>query len=42
MIHAHDSITDAIAELMPSVKFREWKPSHAMPAPGLPASNDLI
>ncbi len=36
MIHAHDSIVDAIAELKASSKFREWKPSCMTPAPRTP------
>src|ERR1700733_4926975 len=36
MIPAANSLTDAIAELKASSKFREWRPSHPKPAPRTP------
>ena len=36
MIHAANSLADAVAELKSSEKFREWKPSHPKPAPRTP------
>jgi len=33
MIHAHDSIADAIAELRSSEKFRAWRPVRPEPEP---------
>jgi hypothetical protein len=37
VIHAHDSIADAVAELRASPKFREWKPSQPTPSPRTPS-----
>lgn len=34
MIHAHGSLTDAIAELKSSEKFRAWRPVRPDPGPG--------
>jgi hypothetical protein len=44
MIHAANSLTDAISQLKASEKFREWKPSHPKPArrtPGIEKSSIL-
>ena len=36
MIHAADSLTDAISRLKGSEKFRGWKPSYPTPSPRTP------